>query len=1197
MSSFDLEQLNVRPNDKTILREFVLSWERHKHPVLFVGAGVSKYCAIRRPDIGSNSKFSSWIELLDDLKHRLSNGDEEIAKRLSTDPLRLAQLFQEQFGRAALLDVIDHHVPSADFMPGEEHNLLRAFPWAAVVTTNYDDLLERAFETSRRVRKVVVDEDLTQPRSLEDLLVIKMHGDLAVRDSIVLTEEDYRQYVSRRPGISIKVRQLLTEHPLLFIGFSLSDPHFVTIDGWIRDTLRRVRLPAVSIVHSEALPAERSMWKARGIELVELPRPETLLRLLTALRSERKPPHGQRQQYNHRVTELEGRASAIAQERSLNRPERLASILQEIVTGAKADADNGAASAGAIRWFCWGWHNILHRAEKRQVDVDVITARDVFNALSDGDRQQLLIFALETGIGTLRIDGTSVIDIGQELLRNPNAYRLTNDERALICLYVARIQRAQGATDPARVAVEAARAANPGTSIKALLSAEAREILFQDGDAKGIEAELRRPLDEGSDVLAMCRRGADSLLLRQRHDASQWYGSALERARNGDEQYVALWGKLACERELLSTDPNIRAREAELFAKLHAIPKGERPISQRAQDFVQDAGSVLLDGGHKEGAIEKLTEFLSIARRLGWPHSPEHNVSYLVESVARRAARLLLRVEDSAETDIDAIKEGLALISRYGLAKDIPKLFVEQHWEALSRKDADVDWFRRFCRVRPTLSRPADARLTAMYAGIPLLIDAEIEGAIEILIQRTEAWRAGGRETDADLITIWWDLLATMHEHLPRDAVKRIFVALGSCLTERKTIFRIKPRNLSFEIWMKQGFLTKGDVETTTFIRAATDALRESISSGDHRWLMELSECIGSAASAGMLTLSDAAGLARIVRDAVRSELEKAESDDYKILKLISLIEDVEGSESVRALPVFADRANAIVQQNLRSSALALAFHCAQLVLPEMSADQRHVLLGAAVDYCENLLPSDEDMASASAAVAKTLASLASLLPDERDRVVLLLRGMAQRDISVLPALGRLAETSLQEAAECARLAEIAMFSGSADRWKTLRSIAGWLQTRAARATAEPILEVLLGIAASDSPDTRVMALGTLSSYFRAHPDSAPDLRMRAVRVAAQIVRHDKISRVRVRAMTVVASLTRNAEERAQSTVLIGSLEASRIAIERRVAELGKRLLAAGPGTLEAPVIVSPESAQDLQALPEKGTGEEESDE
>lgn len=280
---FSIEKLALSAPDKAALTNFVESWFDHQYPVLFVGAGLPKYNSRLKPNIPNHSEFSTWQQLMDDFRHRLSAGDVSIRDRLPADPLRLAQVFQVHVGRAQMLDIIAKHVPNDDYEPGPTYHKIASIPWHAVVTTNYDDLLERAFQYSREVRQIVWDADLTQRRTPGDLAVIKMHGDLKFRDSVVLTEEDYRIYERTRPGMAVKIRQLLLEHPLLFVGFSLSDPNATSFDGWIRDAIRETRLPALAIMHGEPFPAEAQMWKERGVHLIVTPKSQTLEHVFEAL--------------------------------------------------------------------------------------------------------------------------------------------------------------------------------------------------------------------------------------------------------------------------------------------------------------------------------------------------------------------------------------------------------------------------------------------------------------------------------------------------------------------------------------------------------------------------------------------------------------------------------------------------------------------------------------------------------------------------------------------------------------------------------------------------------------------------------------------------------------------------------------------------------------------------------------------------
>ena len=129
MAAYEISDHDLPNEELATLREFVDSWEFHRPPVLFVGAGFSKLAA-RHPDASPYSEFSSRDEVMTDLKNSLSNGGAEIG--LPSDPLRLAQYFETQFRRATLLDHLARHVPTADFRPADAHRALRHTPWPAI---------------------------------------------------------------------------------------------------------------------------------------------------------------------------------------------------------------------------------------------------------------------------------------------------------------------------------------------------------------------------------------------------------------------------------------------------------------------------------------------------------------------------------------------------------------------------------------------------------------------------------------------------------------------------------------------------------------------------------------------------------------------------------------------------------------------------------------------------------------------------------------------------------------------------------------------------------------------------------------------------------------------------------------------------------------------------------------------------------
>src|SRR5262249_45940969 len=114
--------------------------------VLFAGAGLSRGAGL--PD---------WGQLMDRLAREL-----EIASRDGLDNLDLAQWFRQRFTPAGLEEIIRATFadPDAAPRPTLAHYLLMSLPVRHVITTNYDDLLERALiALKRHPVKVVRDSD------------------------------------------------------------------------------------------------------------------------------------------------------------------------------------------------------------------------------------------------------------------------------------------------------------------------------------------------------------------------------------------------------------------------------------------------------------------------------------------------------------------------------------------------------------------------------------------------------------------------------------------------------------------------------------------------------------------------------------------------------------------------------------------------------------------------------------------------------------------------------------------------------------------------------------------------------------------------------------------------------------------------------------------------------------------------------
>ncbi|MUV89072.1 hypothetical protein GJ629_03455 [Halapricum sp. CBA1109] len=101
----------------------------------------------------------------------------------------------------------------------EEIKALRQISPHAVVTTNYDQLLENiypGFET-------MVGQDIYKKDRKKVGDLFKIHGCVTQEDSLILTKSDYDDFEKQKKYISAKLLTYFSEHPVLILGHSASD--------------------------------------------------------------------------------------------------------------------------------------------------------------------------------------------------------------------------------------------------------------------------------------------------------------------------------------------------------------------------------------------------------------------------------------------------------------------------------------------------------------------------------------------------------------------------------------------------------------------------------------------------------------------------------------------------------------------------------------------------------------------------------------------------------------------------------------------------------------------------------------------------------------------------------------------------------------------------------------------------------------
>ena len=205
---------------------------------VLIGSGFSRNARKRR---ARAAPMPTWLELGRSLDSSLGQQGTRrpeagpAGAAGTTDPVKLAQAYEDTFGRPALNRFLMQHVRDDDFVPGEVHRRLLTLPWCDVFSTNWDTLLERCSRENHFGYGV-----LERPSGLQLVKrprIVKLHGSFPHCDPLIATEEDYRTYPDCLAPFVDLARLAMMETTFLLLGFSCDDANFKQWSGWVRDNL------------------------------------------------------------------------------------------------------------------------------------------------------------------------------------------------------------------------------------------------------------------------------------------------------------------------------------------------------------------------------------------------------------------------------------------------------------------------------------------------------------------------------------------------------------------------------------------------------------------------------------------------------------------------------------------------------------------------------------------------------------------------------------------------------------------------------------------------------------------------------------------------------------------------------------------------------------------------------------------------
>ena len=254
--------------------DLVAAGVRDRKSILFLGAGAHApppedslfaYPAEQRPPIGA--ALSRDLARACDLAERYPKED-------LGNLQRVALFFEIERSRRQLVDAVRDAVQVGK-RPSPMLRALAELDFPLVITTNYDNLFENALAAVGKQPRVAVYTPEMEPTpdyrdpTPESPVIFKIHGDIARPETIVITDEDYIQFVLRMSNkdpydpVPLTLKFYLTGWTTLFVGYSLLDYNLRLLFKTLRWKIDSANVPDMYSVDFRPDPLILDVWQSQ----------------------------------------------------------------------------------------------------------------------------------------------------------------------------------------------------------------------------------------------------------------------------------------------------------------------------------------------------------------------------------------------------------------------------------------------------------------------------------------------------------------------------------------------------------------------------------------------------------------------------------------------------------------------------------------------------------------------------------------------------------------------------------------------------------------------------------------------------------------------------------------------------------------------------------------------------------------------
>jgi hypothetical protein len=158
------------------------------------------------------------------------------------------------------------------FQPADFHTIIPTLPWAGILTTNYDLIVERAYAKAKQplqklVPNVKDDDDAGERMDYKSVLYVKLHGCITrhheLKPPLVASTEQLVAFREGRQGQFDTFMEWAKTKTLVFAGYSFMDSNLrLLFNEIIKDGDNR---PRHFIINHGLKPAEEGYWRDRRV--------------------------------------------------------------------------------------------------------------------------------------------------------------------------------------------------------------------------------------------------------------------------------------------------------------------------------------------------------------------------------------------------------------------------------------------------------------------------------------------------------------------------------------------------------------------------------------------------------------------------------------------------------------------------------------------------------------------------------------------------------------------------------------------------------------------------------------------------------------------------------------------------------------------------------------------------------------------